>query len=58
MPMTVWYRISDPDFPHCQANCVLVDGLEQADAERVARGFYTELHYILGDSLNVQVWAD
>ena len=54
---TVWYRITDSDYPQCVNQMVMVQGLSEVTAEKVARGFYNELKYILGD-IDVQVWVE
>lgn len=56
--MTVWYKIDHPEFPQCADPMVVVTDLDELTAERVARSFYGELKFILGDDINAVVWAE
>lgn len=58
MPYTVWYKISHDSYPQCRSSMILMSGLEEDDAQRLAIQFGEELKYILGDDVPVSVWAD
>ena len=56
--MTVWYRIRHAEFPQCAEPMVFSTDIPAALAEKVARSFYGELRYILGDDVEMTVWAE